>query len=110
MRYIECGLTDRGFVDGEDKALVSIEGRDNTTQPFRHLGYDGYPESRLMAIDVPGDVKTKTLVIMPDGAELPQGSTEIPAADVVDLLVAEYAWPEGARLVDGIPTWPERAL
>ncbi len=107
MQYIECVLTDLGFVDGEGLALASIEGLDNLTEPFRHLGYAGYPDGALMCIDRAD--RAATLAILPDGAELPEGGTEIQAADVVDLLLADYGWPVGTTLVAGVPVAPERA-
>jgi hypothetical protein len=108
MQYAEYTLTDLGHADAEGNHLDSIEGRDNQTQPFHHLGYAGYPDGRLMAMDAPGPSKTKTLGVFADGVTLPAGGTEILAADVVDLLVADYGWPVGTQLVDGLPVAPER--
>ncbi|MHC1701813.1 MAG: hypothetical protein AB9900_12730 [Humidesulfovibrio sp.] len=107
MQYVECALTDLGFVDGEGLALSSIEGLDNTTHPFRHLGFTGYPDGALMCIDRAD--RAATLAILPDGAEMPEDGTELLAAEVVDLLLADYGWPEGTTLVDGLPVGPERA-
>ena len=107
MQYAEYPLADRGFVDGAGNPLSSIIGRDNTTQPFRHLGYAGYPAGALWCIDAPGDIKTKTLAIFDDGVTMPEGGTEIPAAAVVALLVAEYGWPVGTTLdANGMPQAP----
>ncbi|MBU1040285.1 MAG: hypothetical protein KKF77_04205 [Proteobacteria bacterium] len=110
MQYTEFDLTDLGYVDGEGKPLASIAGRDNQTDPFRHLGYEGYPAAAVRCIDVPGDIKTKTLAILPDGEPLPEDGTVVLVDDVVDLLVAEYGWPEGTTLAEGIPVEPERRL
>ncbi|MHC1700271.1 MAG: hypothetical protein AB9900_04715 [Humidesulfovibrio sp.] len=109
MNYAECDLIDRGFrlVEG-DMPLPEIWGLDNTgDQAFYHAGIVGYPDNALMCIDRVD--RTKTLAILPDGAALPEGGTEILAADVVDLLLTEYGWPEGTTLVDGLPVAPERA-
>ncbi len=105
MRYVECGLADLGFVDSAGSPIIDISGRDNVTEPFRHLGY-GYPDNALMCIDRAD--RAATLAILPDGASLPSGGTEVDAADVVGLLLAEYGWPEGTALVDGLPVAPEK--
>ncbi len=114
MRYIECALTDLGYhvfaIDGPGE----IWGLDNIADEFGDRRFEalpatGYPANALMCIDAPGDIKTKTMAILPDGAEPPEGGTEIAAADVVDLLLAEYGWPEGTTLVAGVPVAPERA-
>ena len=112
---MECPLVDNGyFVEALD-GPGEIWGLDNTVQDdddqrFRHLGVSGAPEGALRCIDAPGLTKTKTLAIFEDGVQLPEGGTEIPASVVVDLLVDEYGWPAGSRLVDGMPMGPERAL
>lgn len=111
MRYYEHPLTDLGYHVAALAGPGEIWGLDNMVvdgddQRFWHLGYSGYPAGAVCYIDTPD--KYKALAVTPDGASLPESSTEIPAADVVDLLVAEYGWPEGTRLVDGMPTWPER--
>lgn len=112
MQYAEYILTDHGFYVHAQVGPGEIWGLDNRVedgddQRFEHLGVDGHPEGALMVIDVPGLVKTKTLALYPDGATLPEGGTEILAADVLPLLLAEYGWPEGTTLVDGIPYEPD---
>jgi len=112
MQYAEYPLTDHGFFVHALVGPGEIWGLDNRVeddddQRFHHLGVDGHPSGAVMVIDVPGLLKTKTLALFPDGATLPEGGTEIPAAAVVDLLVAEYGWPVGTTLVDGIPYEPE---
>jgi hypothetical protein len=107
MQYAICTLNDLGFVDGNGKPLASIDGRDNRTEPFRHLGVAGYPESAVLCIDQPGEAKTTTLAILPDGAGLPENGKEIAAADVRALLVASYGFPAGTTLgLDGLPAMP----
>jgi hypothetical protein len=108
MEYAEYALIDRGYVDEKGNPLASIEGRDNQTEPFRHLGLAGYPAGRIMCFDAPG--QHKTLAVFADGVSLPEGGTEIQATGVVVLLVADYGWPEGTQLVDGVPVAPERSL
>lgn len=119
MRYVEYLLVDRGFfvtalggvgeVWGLDNRVTDEEGFEDD-QTFRHLGVDGYPDGRLFSVDRPGQAKTKCLAFFADDAEPPQGGTEILAADVVALLVAEYGWPVGTTMVDGMPVAPERTL
>lgn len=118
MKYAKYSLTDLGFyvvaisgpgeIFGLDNRLVDDDGFEDD-QRFRHLGTVGYPGGALCCLDALGQGKTmKTLAVFADGAELPEGGTEILAADVVDLLVAEYGWPEGTTLMDGLPVAPER--
>ena len=111
MNYAEYPLMDRGFHVEALGGPGDIEGLTNMVvdgddQRFWHLGIEGYPQGALCCLDAPGQVKTKTLAIFEDGAELPEGGTEIAAADVVALLVSEYGWPEGTQLVDGVPVAP----
>lgn len=115
MQFAEYPLIDHGFYVEALGGPGEIWGLDNMLtddddQRFRHLGVSGAPEGALRCIDAPGLTKTKTLAIFEDGAPLPAGGTEIPAADVVALLEAEYGWPTGSRLVDGMPMGPERVL
>lgn len=120
MKFAEYPLTDHGFyvealggpgeIWGLDNMRTTDEDGFEDDQRFRHLGVSGAPEGALRCIDAPRLTKTKTLAIFEDGAELPQGGTEIAAADVVALLEAEYGWPEGSRLVDGMPTGPVEGL
>lgn len=110
-KFAEYPLTDHGFYVVALDGPGEIWGLDNTVQDdddqrFRHLGVSGAPEGALLCIDAPGLTKTKTLAIFEDGAPMPDGGTEIPAANVVDLLVSEYGWPAGSRLVDGMPMGP----
>jgi hypothetical protein len=115
MRYIEYKLTDRGYhvaaldgpgeIFGLDNRIVDDDGFEDD-QRFWHLGIDGYPQGALCCLDAPGQMKTKTLAIFADGVTPPTGGTEILVANLVVLLVAEYGWPEGSRLVDGMPTGP----
>ena len=105
MRYAEYALTDLGYRLVETGLpLPEIWGLDNIDdQRFEHVGVAGYPPSALMCLDRPD--RSTTLAIF-DGAALPEGVTEILAVDVVALLVAEYGWPEGTTLVDGLPVRP----
>jgi len=116
MQYAEYALTDKGYlvetlggpgeIFGLDNRVVDEDGFEDD-QRFLHLGVEGYPAGALVCYDAPGSVKTKTLAIFEDGVTLPEGGTDIPAADVVALLVAEYGWPEGATLVGGLLVTPE---
>ena len=116
MRYGEYPLIDQGFhvnalggpgeIYGLDNRVVDDDGYEDD-QRFWHIPVEGYPEGALCCYEVPGQVKTKTLAIFEYGVQLPEGGTEIAAADVVALLEAEYGWPAGSRLVDGMPMGPE---
>jgi hypothetical protein len=111
MQYRDYILTDLGFFDPETgEHRNSIEGLDNQTpgQLFRHAGIEGQPSNALRIIDIPGESpKTKCLGLIADDATPDAGGTEIAAADVPALLVAEYGWPEGTALgEDGMPVWP----
>ena len=109
MRYLECDLMDRGYVDVQGALLQSIDGLTNVgDESFRHLGYSGYPANALAQWERPD--KSRCVAVFADGEELPEGGTEIAAADMVALLVADYGWPAGSRLVDGMPMGPDRAL
>jgi hypothetical protein len=117
LHYVEYQLTDHGFhvaaldgpgeIYGLDNRVVDDDGYEDD-QRFWHIPVEGYPDGALCCLDAPGLKKTKTLAIFEDGTELPQGGTEIPAAEVVALLEADYGWPAGSRLVGGMPMGPER--
>jgi hypothetical protein len=115
MQYAEYILTEQGYYVVALDGPGEIWGLDNMLteeddQRFYPLPVQGYPSGALLCIDAPGPKRTKTLAVFADGVTLPAGGTEIPAADVVELLVADYGWPEGTSLVDGVPVGPERAL
>lgn len=116
MQCAEYQLVDRGYyLEALGGPADEIWGLDNMVadgddQRFHHLGVSGYPEGAIVYYDAPGEKKTKTLAIFEDGAVLPEGGTEILAGEVVARLVAEYGWPTGSRLVDGMPTGPERGM
>lgn len=114
MIYVECPLVDNGFYVYAIEGPGEIWGLDNINDEygdrrFAALPPTGYPEGAVMCLDAPLDKqgrKTKTLAILPDGAALPEGGTEILAVDVVAMLVSEYGWPEGTTLVEGLPVAP----
>jgi hypothetical protein len=107
MRYAEYFLIDLGYVDGNGEPLASIEGRDNAVEPFRHLGYVGYPDGRIAAYDRAD--KSACLAVFAAGAATSAGGTEIAAADVAALLIASYGWPMGTTLgEDGLPAAPAK--
>lgn len=120
MQYAEYPLTDPGYhvvaldgpgeIWGLDNRFTADEDGFEDNQRFTPLPVTGYPEGALLYHDAPGPVKTRTLAIFEDGAALPEGGTKILAANLVTLLEAEYGWPTGSRLVDGMPMGPEGSL
>ncbi|PKN07947.1 MAG: hypothetical protein CVU73_11155 [Deltaproteobacteria bacterium HGW-Deltaproteobacteria-8] len=114
MKYAEYSLTDLGYhlaaldgpgeIFGLDNRVVDEDGFEDD-QRFWHLGVTGHPEGAALILERPD--KSRCLAVFADGVTLPPGGTEILAAEVVDLLEAEYGWPQGTRLVDGLPTGPE---
>ncbi len=104
MKYAQYTLTDLGYrapVAGIDP-LPEIWGLSNRDEErFEHKGFAGYPATHVWMTEHGGRV------LAAFEGEPDAGGTEIAAADVVALLEAEYGWPQGSRLVDGIPTGPE---
>jgi len=107
MKYAQYTLTDLGYrapVAGIDP-LPEIWGLSNKDEErFEHKGFAGYPTTHVWMAEHGGRV------LAAFEAEPDAGGTPVPAEDVPALLMADYGWPEGSRLVDGIPTWPERTL
>lgn len=114
MNYVAYQLTDLGYATMDGTPLPDIWGLDNRVEDdidlrFQHLGYDGYPEGARCCIDAPD--KTRTLAVIADEVTPPDGGTEVAAADVPALLMAEFGWPEGTTLDgDGMPVAPEPEL
>lgn len=108
--YYVSPLVDLGYhvdaLDGPGEIWgLDNQATDEDDQRFHHLGYDGYPDGAQALYDRPDH--GAVLAVLPDGTGLPVGGTEIAATDVVDLLVAEYSWPQGTSLgADGLPVRP----
>lgn len=119
LRYIEYTLADNGFyvaalggvgeIWGLDNRLVDEDGFEDD-QRFWHLGKTPDLSTATVCYETPD--QAKALAIYPDGAQTPEGGTEIAAADVPTLLMsAAYGWPVGTTLdAAGMPQRPEREL
>lgn len=116
MQYRIITVPNLGYaspdVANPDITPVEIWGLDNRDdQRFQHLGY-AWPDLSGVTVhrtcERGGPVEDKTILVAYEGA-LAIG-VDVPVADVVPLLIADYGWPEGTTLVDGLPVAPGLVL
>lgn len=113
MKYAQYTLADLGYHVAALGGPGEIWGLDNMVvddddQRFWHLGVSGYPDGAQALFEHPG--KSRCLAVFEDGVTPPEGGMPVPAEDVPELLMADYGWPAGTLLVEGMPTWPGGAL
>lgn len=106
MEYREYSLIDRGYRVENVPAPIpsrSLTGLKNKSgSRFSHQGY-AYPVGKYVIIsEVPG----KKVLVRGAGLE---GGRVVPEKDVPALLMADYGWPDGTTMKDGLPVRPEKS-
>lgn len=105
MSCFEYLLTDMEYFapDAGIDPLPEIWGLSNVgDEKFEHKGITGYPITHSWMIEKGG----KVLALFEGSPD--EGGTEIPEAEVVAKLIADYGFPQGTTMgADGLPVVPE---